>query len=145
MTSPLLVATLAPMAFHYSGYGNPTENPPPKGNHVVPSVSPITTTLKYTTISPIDHCRGQPDNYSAAEPGSKCRRYFRCNNNGRQSIYLCPGKLVFNGQRCVHPSEFHCHNSSVMADPVVLPAPSPLPSPNDKIDVSFELFFDISS
>lgn len=136
MTSPLLVATLAP--FHYSSYGQPTESTP-KGNHVVPTASPVATTLRYTTISPIDHCRGQPDNYSAAEPGSKCRRYFRCNNNGRQSIYLCPGKLVFNGQRCVHPTEFHCNNIST-ADPLVLPAPSPLPSPNDKVDVSFELF-----
>ena len=58
----------------------------------------------------IDHdCRDRPDGYSAPVPGSKCRRYYRCGQK-EASIYLCPGKNVFDGHRCVPPTggDFIC-------------------------------------
>lgn len=155
LTSSLLVScTLAPFHHHSSihpglhGHNNPTENgnsgsssmvtSASQANHVGPSITTTATmatttareVVRYTTTSPIDYCRGQPDNYAAVEPASKCRRYFRCANNSK-SVYLCPGKLVFNGQRCVHPSDYQCHNSSIAESTVLpsLPVPSPIASP----------------
>ena len=61
-------------------------------------------------------CQDRADNFAAADLTSKCRRYFRC-IGGRKSVYLCPGKTVFNGQRCVHPADFSC-----------APAPSAIPA-----------------
>lgn len=117
MVSPVLVASLAP--FHHY----PTESTANGGNYVVQRTS--TSSPRLTTTNSVDYCRGQADNYAAAEPGSKCRRYFRC--NGTTRIYLCPGKLVFNGHKCVHPSEYSCHNNTI--EQAILPVPAPLPSP----------------
>ena len=135
-----LVASLAPF-HHYQATGENTSN----GNHVVhqrtSTYSPVmtTTALRFTTNNPVDYCRGQAENYAAAEPGSKCRRYFRCNGAARPSIYLCPGKLVFNGQRCVHPSEYNCHHNStsIESSNTSLPIPTPISSPIDsKLEVT---------
>lgn len=147
LTSSLLVScTLAPFHHHSSihpglhGHTNPTDGgssnvvtSASQTSHVGPSITTTATMardlVRYTTASPIDYCRAQPDNYAAVEPGSKCRRYFRCANYSK-SVYLCPGKLVFNGQRCVHPSDYQCHNSSIIESNVSsLPVPAPIASP----------------
>lgn len=61
-------------------------------------------------VHSIDHdCAGRPDGFSAPLPGSKCRRYYRCGPK-EASVYLCPGKNVFDGHRCVPPTsgDFIC-------------------------------------
>lgn len=61
-------------------------------------------------------CQGRPDDYAAAQVGFKCRRYYRCNRQQGVSIYLCPGKQVFNGHRCVSPSEHVCDDNQVIVN-----------------------------
>lgn len=123
VTSPLLVASLAP--FHYA------DNPPAyqdRGSPVrVATISPASSssTVGNKSTSPANTCFDKPDNYTAIEPGTKCRRYFRCSGGARQSVYLCPGKLVFNGQRCVHPSDFDCTSQSPTTQTVRSSSPSP--------------------
>lgn len=62
-----------------------------------------------------DLCKGRPVDYAAPEPGSKCRRYFRCTASSSTSVYLCPGKTLFNGDKCVNPTEFICINDTLAA------------------------------
>ena len=106
----VVVSALAPFN-HYPAYVSSSS---------VPDVSQLalsSTARPPTTTAPYEHyCKGRPDNYSAVEPGTKCRRYFRCHSprigQKSPSIYLCPGKLVFNGQKCVHTSEYQCQNAT---------------------------------
>lgn len=55
-------------------------------------------------------CDGRVDGYyQDAESG--CRSYFYC-ASGLKATYVCPGKALFDGQRCVEPETYQCPNSS---------------------------------
>lgn len=122
----VVVSALAPFN-HYPAYVTANAasnvNVPDTNSANNGQSSANSTTLRppTTTKAAYDqYCKGRADNYSAAEPGTKCRRYFRCHSSSLRtsgqkspSIYLCPGKLVFNGQKCVLPSEYQCQNTTI--------------------------------
>ena len=87
---------------------------PPLGGRVIATINP----------TPAPDCRSKPDNYAMADYGAKCRRYYRCSSSAAvtASVYLCPGKLVFNGSRCVPSSDYVCNNSTTaVIDQVIDP------------------------
>ena len=58
----------------------------------------------------VKDCNGKPDGYyQDAESG--CRSYFYC-ASGMKAIYVCSGKTLFDGQRCVEASTYQCPYSS---------------------------------
>ena len=80
----------------------------PLASRVMTPINPVTSTIT------ILDCRSKPDNYAVADYATKCRRYYRCTSSliTSASVYLCPGKLVFNGSRCVPSTEYLCLNST---------------------------------
>ena len=73
-------------------------------------------------------CTGRPDNWSAADAASKCRRYYRC-VAGKKSVYLCPAKNVFNGERCVPPAQHECAAASTTTAAAVSTTPTAVTAP----------------
>lgn len=86
----------------------------PLGARVIAAINP-------TPALALD-CRSKPDNYALADYGAKCRRYYRCSSPSAvtASVYLCPGKLIFNGSRCVPSSDYICNNSTTVIDQVII-------------------------
>jgi hypothetical protein len=56
------------------------------------------------------NCDGRADGYYQ-DGESGCRSYFYC-AGGMKAIYVCPGKSIFDGQRCVEPEVYTCPYSS---------------------------------
>lgn len=56
------------------------------------------------------NCDGRVDGYYQ-DGESGCRSYFYC-AGGMKAVYVCPGKSLFDGQRCVEPDVYTCPYSS---------------------------------
>ena len=56
------------------------------------------------------NCDGRADGYYQ-DGESGCRSYFYC-AGGMKAIYVCPGKSIFDGQRCVEPEVYTCPYTS---------------------------------
>lgn len=51
-------------------------------------------------------CAGRADGYYQ-DGESGCRSYFYC-TSGHKAVYVCPSRMLFDGQRCVEAEAYRC-------------------------------------